>query len=83
MTMYYHLLLPVLGIYLAVRWLRGQWASAVIPLASSLVLLSPASHSAAAHLKSVPPGLLAVLGSFALFGLGTLAAITKHRWVSR
>jgi hypothetical protein len=25
-------------------------------------------------------GLLAVVGSFLLFGLGTLAALTKHHW---
>jgi len=30
--------------------------------------------------KSAPMGLLAVVGSFMLFGLGTLAAITKHKW---
>ena len=33
-------------------------------------------------LGSAPAGLLAVLGSFLLFGLGTLAALTKHYWAS-
>jgi hypothetical protein len=77
------LAIPVLGVSLVVRWLRGQWIQAAVPLAASVVLLSAPGHAAATHLQSAPAGLLAVVGSFALFGLGTLGALTKHRWVGR
>jgi len=71
---------PVLGVWLAFRWLRGQWGHVAIVLASVLVLLSAPGHVAAVQLESAPAGLLAVIRSFILFGLGTLGAITKHRW---
>lgn len=74
------LAIPVLGVSLVVRWLRGQWIQPAVPIAASVVLLSAPGHAAATHLQSAPAGLLAVVGSFALFGLGTLGALTKHRW---
>ena len=77
------LAIPVLGVCLFVRWLRGQWIQAAVPLAALVVLLSAPGHAAATHLQSAPAGLLAVVGSFALFGLGTLGALTKHRWAGR
>jgi len=73
---------PVLGVWLAFRWLRGQWGPIAVFLASVLVLLSARGHVAAVQLESAPVGLLAVIGSFVIFGLGTLGAITKHRWSS-
>jgi hypothetical protein len=30
--------------------------------------------------QTLPVGVLAIAGSFALLGLGALAALTKHRW---
>jgi hypothetical protein len=30
--------------------------------------------------QTTPAGVLAVIGSFVLFALGTVAALTKHRW---
>ena len=30
--------------------------------------------------QSTPTGLIAVISSFLLFGLGTLAALTRQRW---
>jgi hypothetical protein len=71
---------PVLAVCVVLRWLKGQWIQVAIPLASVVVLLSAPGHAAASHLQSAPAGLLAVAGSFALFGLGTLGALTKHRW---
>ena len=71
---------PVLGLYLLSRWLTGHWGSPVVPAAAALAMLSGPTRSTSASLYSVPAGLMAVIGSFLLFGLGTLAALTKHRW---
>ncbi len=73
----------VLAVWLLFRWLRGEWGHLAILLGSLLVLLSAPGHVAAVQLESAPAGLLAVIGSFILFGLGTLGAITKHRWTSQ
>ena len=71
---------PVLGVYLLSHWLTGRWGSPVVPAAAVLVLLSGPTGSTTVTLYSAPTGLLAVIGSFLLFGLGTLVALTKHRW---
>jgi hypothetical protein len=73
---------PVLGVWFLFRWLSGKWGHMPILVASIPVLLSAPGHVAAIQLESAPAGLLAVIGSFVLFGLGTLGAITKHRWSS-
>ena len=71
---------PVLGFYLLSRWLTGDWGSQVVPAAAVLAMLSGPTGSTTGSLHSVPVGLMAVIGSSLLFGLGTLAALTKHRW---
>jgi hypothetical protein len=71
---------PVFALYLLSRWLTGSWGSLVVPAAAVLAMLSGPTGSTTGSLYSVPAGLLAVIGSFLLFGLGTLAALTKHRW---
>jgi hypothetical protein len=72
--------IPVLGTWFLFRWLLGTWGPLAILLAALLVLLSVPGHVAAVQLQSAPSGLLAVIASFVLFGLGTLGAMTKHRW---
>ena len=74
------LALPVLCGYLAARWFRGSWGPWVIPSAAGLVLLTGPSNFAVGQATSIPVGLMAVIGSFLLFGVGTLVAITRHRW---
>jgi hypothetical protein len=76
------LAVPVLGCYFAARWLRGLWGPWVIPAAAGLVALNGPSNFAAGRATSIPIGLLAVIASFLLFGIGTLVAITRHRWSS-
>ena len=71
---------PVRAVWFVFRWARGQWGPVAILLASLAVIVSAPSHTAVVHLQSTPSGLLAVIASFVLFGLGTLGAITKHRW---
>lgn len=72
------LVLAVCAVY---RWLQGRWAPLVIPTAATLVLLAGPVETGIAQLNSAPLGLLAVIGSFLLFGLGTAAALTKPKWV--
>jgi hypothetical protein len=72
----------VLAACFVFRWFRGKWIHPIILLASLLVLLAAPGHAAAIQIKSAPAGLLAMIGSFVLFGLGTLGALTKHRWSS-
>jgi hypothetical protein len=70
----------VLAMYLAARIVRGHWAARVIPLAALLVILAGPAEIGGNKLETFPTGLLAVIGSFLLFGMGTVAALTRHRW---
>jgi hypothetical protein len=73
----------VLVFYLAARVIRGHWSARVIPLAACLVTLARPAEFGGNKLETIPTGLLAVIGSFLLFGLGTLVALTKHRWTKK
>src|SRR6185369_2423110 len=70
----------VLGIYLAAQMLRGKWNHFSIPVAATLVILSGPGSAAADSVRTMPAGILAVIGSFLLFGFGTAAALTRHVW---
>jgi len=70
----------VLGAYLITQFLRGRWDAFILPAASILTVLSGPGNFLVQAIQSAPMGLLAVVGSFLLFGLGTAAAVTKHRW---
>lgn len=72
---------PVLGGYLAARLIGGDWGPRVLPIAAVIVMLAGPGDLTATRLQTAPIGLLAVIGSFLLFGLGTLAAANKHRWL--
>jgi hypothetical protein len=70
----------VLAFYLAARVVRGNWSARVIPLAAFLVILAGPAEIGGNKLETFPTGLLAVFGSFLLFAMGTVAALTRHRW---
>jgi hypothetical protein len=70
------------GIFAGFRLLAGWWGPRVVPIGAVLVALSGPLDFIVGKLLNAPLGLLAVLGSFVLFGLGTLAALTRHRWHS-
>ncbi len=70
----------VLGAYLIVQFLRGRWDMFILPAASILTVLSGPGNFLIGRVHSAPTGLLAVIGSFVLFALGTAMALTKHRW---
>jgi hypothetical protein len=62
------------------RWLAAEWASRLIPLAAGACLLAALAHPLFDLAKASPPGLLAIVASFLLFGLGTIAALTRGTW---
>lgn len=70
----------VLAVYIAFQMYRGRWTHPIIPAAAVLVALSGPGNDFAQFAFTMPAGLMAVLGSFALFGLGTVAALTRSRW---
>lgn len=70
----------VLASCLVTQLLRGRRGSLILPAASILVVLSGPGNYLIEALQYAPAGLLAVIGSFLVFALGTAAALTKHRW---
>lgn len=70
----------VLVAYLGGRLASGHWGPCILPIAALQVAISGPIESGARSVQSTPIGLLAVIASFLLFGLGTVAALTKHRW---
>jgi hypothetical protein len=72
--------IPVLVVWFAFRWLQGYWGPRAVVVAALLVLLAAPGHLAAAQVQSTPAGVLGVIGSFVLFGMGTLAAIARNGW---
>jgi hypothetical protein len=70
----------VLVAYLITQFLRGRWNTVTLPAASILTILSGPGNFLIDRLHSAPSGLLAIVGSFVLFALGTAAALTKHHW---
>jgi len=70
----------VLAGYLITQFLRGRWDMFILPAASILTVLSGPGNYLLSRAHSAPTGLLAIVGSFVLFALGTAAALTKHRW---
>ena len=59
---------------------RLQWEKIAVPLAALLVMLAGPGSAALAGVRTASVGLLAVIGSFLLFGVGTLAALTRQHW---
>lgn len=76
--------LALAGLVLAVWTIRGwiwrNWKPLALPIAAGLVALCHPTHFVILKTQAAPAGVLYLVGSFVLFGLGTLAALTKHRW---
>lgn len=69
---------------LTIWWFKGfvfrNWAPVVVPIAAVMVAVCTPVNFAFVKLQTTPAGVIAILGSFLLFGLGTIAALTRHRW---
>jgi hypothetical protein len=72
--------IPLILVYFAGRFLIGEWGPRILPLAVLLVILSGPADTGAVRLRTFSTGVLAMIGSFVLFAIGTVAAMTKHRW---
>jgi len=70
----------VFAYYAGVRLVTGLWAARIFPASAAVSLLAGTVNYLLCKLIATPFGLLAILGSFLLFGVGTLVALTKPRW---
>ena len=66
--------------YVAMSLARKQWGPHIVPLTASLVLLAGPTDVGAGKLETIPIGVLSMIGSFLLFGVGTVVALMRHRW---
>jgi hypothetical protein len=70
----------LLAIYLFQATIFRRWKHLILPAIASLVLLSEPAVILGRWLNRDTPGMLAVVGSFLLFALGTVAAFSKPKW---
>jgi hypothetical protein len=62
------------------RWIRGSWPAGIVTAGAAISLLAAPVHYLVDKARSSPTGLVAVIGSFLLFGFGTVAALTRNSW---
>jgi len=72
--------LVVLAAYVIYRLRHRLWDVPAVPVAAMLVIMSGPTSIAVDGIRTAPVGLLAVIGSFLLLGLGTITALTRHLW---
>ena len=70
----------VLIVYVCAQIRSRKWDLPIVPGTAILVILSRPVAIAVDSVRTMPPGLLAVIGSFLLFGVGTVAALTRAYW---
>jgi len=70
----------VMCVSVGARLVSGAWATLVLPLSASVSLLAAPANYVLRKLIASPAGLLAIVASFVLFGLGTLLALSKPIW---
>jgi hypothetical protein len=70
----------VLTAWFAYRILNKSSRPIEIAIAALLVVVSSPGYTVGQHAQGLPSGLILVVASFLLFGLGTLLAVTRHRW---
>lgn len=71
------MVLAAYGIY---QMRNEHWDKLVLPGAAMLAIISGPSSATVEGVRSAPTGLLAIIASFLLLGLGTVAALTRHHW---
>jgi len=76
-----------IGVGVALTWLAALWMLQLrpplaVPIAASLVALSGPTVHGVGWILTAPTGPLAMAASFGLLAIGTVVALTKHRWHS-
>jgi hypothetical protein len=66
--------------WLVVRWMREVRPPLAVAVGAVLVALSGPTWHALGWMMTAPSGPLAIAGSFVLLAVGTIIALTKHRW---
>jgi hypothetical protein len=69
----------ILIVYTCARFVLGTWGPRIIAWSGAAVMWWGPLYLAGRHLLRAPEGVLELLASFALFGLGTRAALCKAR----
>lgn len=72
--------LVAIAVYFAVRMIFGFWGPRLVPYAAMLVLICKPVLMLQSFVKDAPTGILALIASFVLFGVGTAVALTKNYW---
>jgi hypothetical protein len=72
--------LLVLAVYVVAQMRQGKWTQPIVPAAAILTLLSGPGNALGQIIYAMPVGMMAVVGSFVLFGCGTAAALTRGSW---
>ncbi len=70
----------VLVIWLTQGFVFSKWSPMVVPVAALMVATCSPMNLAITSLRTVPTGVVIIGASFLLFALGTVAALTRHRW---
>jgi hypothetical protein len=70
----------LLAVYLFQAIIFRRWRHRILPIIASLILLSEPGAFVERWLNGETPGMLAVVGSFLLFVLGSIAAFSKPKW---
>jgi hypothetical protein len=70
----------LLAVYLFQAIIFRRWRHRILPIIASLILLSEPGAFVGRWLNGETPGMLAVVGSFLLFVLGSIAAFSKPKW---
>jgi hypothetical protein len=70
----------VLAVYLIQAVIFRRWTLQILPISALFVLLSKPAVILGNWLNRETPGMLAVVGSFLLFALGSIAAFSKPKW---
>ncbi len=62
------------------KFIRSHWPPLILPCVATVVLFTAPGSHLAEPAQSVPIGLWVVAGSFMLFVIGTILALTKSKW---
>jgi hypothetical protein len=63
-----------------IKLIRGTWPPLVLPISAGIALLMYPGNLAVIMAQDTPVGLWVIAGSFLLFAIGTVTALTRSKW---